>query len=36
MPQMAGCAGNIDGQTNKQKMDKRTHRITPISKATKL
>ena len=24
MPQKAGCAGNIDGQTNGQKMDKQT------------
>ena len=24
MPQNADCAGNIDGQTNGQKMDKRT------------
>ena len=22
MPQKAGCAGNIDGQTNRQKMNK--------------
>ena len=34
MPRKAGCAGNIDGQTNRQKMDKRTDGSTPISKAT--
>ena len=34
MPQQAGCAGNIDGETNGQKMDKRTDGSTPISKAT--
>ena len=26
--------GNVDGQTNGQKMDKRTDGITPISKGT--
>ena len=26
--------GNVDGQRNGQKTDKRTHRITPISKGT--
>ena len=36
MPQKAGCARNIDGQTNRQKMDKRTDGSTPISKATQL
>ena len=34
MSQKAGCAGNIDGQTNGQKMDKRTDGSTPIPKAT--
>ena len=29
-----GCAGNIDGQTNEQKLDNRTDRSTPILKAT--
>ena len=28
--------GNVDGQTNGQKMDKQTDRITPISKGTQL
>ena len=27
-------SGNVDGQTNGQKTDKRTGRITPISKGT--
>ena len=26
--------GNVDGQTNRQKTDKRTDRITPILKGT--
>ena len=34
MPQKAGCAGNIDGQTNRQKMDKRRDGSTPMSVAT--
>ena len=34
MPQKAGCTGNIDGQTNGQKLDKQTDGSTPISKAT--
>ena len=28
MPQKAGCAGNIDRQTNGQKMDKQTQKYT--------
>ena len=34
MSQKAGCAENIDRQTNGQKMDKRTDGSTPTSKAT--